>query len=268
MKLRRPFFPAMTAALVATVVLDADVDGAPTDQQLHIVYLYHADCRDVAATLRQLMERGQSLGPGGVLPALTADPTVLPDEATNSLVIAASPHDFDALSGVIRKLDTRRAQLRVRVSVLRRDGATGAFQADATQSVVVAEHEEATLVVDGVGSPLTVSAVLPTDRDVTLRVSQGDCGADQPGPRGCPGLRVVSVKVADKETVAVRFDADPRGGLLLRDSAGLHALLGGAVPPGADPDLVLLVTPEVLPEAQPTPLPAQAPAPPARAVSR
>lgn len=249
MKIPHPFFPALTAALVSAVVLDANAETGPIDQKLHVVYLYHADCRDVADTLRQLVDRAQAdVAHGRPGTALSGEPTVLPDEPTNSLVIAASPLDFDLLSRVIRKLDTRRDRVRLEMSVLHRDASSGGFRAGVTQTLVVSEHEEVVLPIEGLASPMTVSALISSDREVNLRLAQGGCDDEDSMPLGCRGVRLVSVTAGDGQTMAVRFETAESDGLLLHDSADLHALLGGAVAPGADPELVVLITPMVVPD--------------------
>jgi hypothetical protein len=123
--------------------------------------------------------------------------------------------------------------------VLRRD-ASGALHEAATETLVLAEHEERDVAVAGLENPLRVSAVMPDDRKVVLRLAQGKDGAP------------LYVRTGDRETVGLRLAEGPLV------AVGLHDLLAESPPPGDEAALVLLVTPAI--EAGSTTRPTERPA--------
>ena len=67
----------------------------PDEPRIHVVYLEHADCQELAYSLIPLIGgRAELLGV-----EVTADP------ATNSLIVVAEPAGYAALKSVIEKLD-------------------------------------------------------------------------------------------------------------------------------------------------------------------
>jgi general secretion pathway protein D len=81
-----------------------------------VIYLRYAQAKDLVAVLKGV-GTSQGKGPGGVPAAAVAAAgqqfDVQPDEATNSVVITASPDIMRSLEQVIRQLDIRRAQVLV-----------------------------------------------------------------------------------------------------------------------------------------------------------
>jgi general secretion pathway protein D len=87
-----------------------------TTGNTRVIYLRYAQAKDLVAVLKGV-GASQSKGPGGS-PAAAASVAgqqfdVQPDEATNSVVITASPDIMRSLEQVIRQLDIRRAQVLV-----------------------------------------------------------------------------------------------------------------------------------------------------------
>ncbi|MFT5582672.1 MAG: general secretion pathway protein D [Cognaticolwellia sp.] len=131
---------------VRKLLLEVDVDVDPANRaQIHVVYLEHADATEVATTLSNLSEGGNTnsrtptrtntrtsrasrnnptddadgSGSATSVTALLDDGVrITADENTNSLVIVASPEAFRILQQVINKLDIRRKQVFVEVVIM------------------------------------------------------------------------------------------------------------------------------------------------------
>lgn len=99
--------------------------------KIHVVYLQFAEAKQISQTLSQLSGQGGSTGgtAGGNRAGGTgSNPTrtalfegsirVSADEATNSLVITASPADFVTVQRVINKLDIPRDEVYVEVVIM------------------------------------------------------------------------------------------------------------------------------------------------------
>ena len=100
-----------------------DVTPPTTSSKINVYYLENADATDVGKVLDGLI-KGTPLTPGQ--PAAAGAPvqafeggriSVTPDKATNSLVIMASPVDYQNLLQVIQKLDKRRRQVFVQAVI-------------------------------------------------------------------------------------------------------------------------------------------------------
>lgn len=138
---------ALQAILELVARIDIDVDPQ-SRARIHVVYLEHAKAEDVASVLSNLSEAGTSTsrtttnnrgratttrgtlarpgddGPdaGGeatsAVAALDGGVRITSDENTNSLVIVATPDQFEIIGQVIAKLDIRRKQVFVQAVIL------------------------------------------------------------------------------------------------------------------------------------------------------
>ena len=124
---------------VADLIAKLDVPVPPGTGKINVYYLENADAEEVAKVLSSLS--GGPLGqpstptrvPGqpatavqqtvrGVIAAeLEGGVKITADKATNSLIIVASPNDFETLVGVIQKLDIRRRQVFVEAVIMEID---------------------------------------------------------------------------------------------------------------------------------------------------
>jgi len=92
-----------------------DVPPPTSSTKINVYYLENADAVETAKVLEGVVkglstpQQGQPAPPQGS--PLDGKITVTPDKATNSLVIMASPADYQSLLEVIRKLDRRRRQV-------------------------------------------------------------------------------------------------------------------------------------------------------------
>jgi len=101
-----------------------DVVPPSTSSKINVYYLENADATEVGKVLESIIKGVPALGqPGGTAAAPAQSPfegnkiTVTPDKATNSLVIMASPADYQNLLQVIQKLDKRRRQVFVQAVI-------------------------------------------------------------------------------------------------------------------------------------------------------
>jgi general secretion pathway protein D len=105
-----------------------DVVPPSSSSKVNVYYLENADATDVAKVLEGVVKGvtaaagtgGGSQLAGGALqqsPFEGGKVTVTPDKATNSLVIMASPNDYQNLLQVIQKLDKRRRQVFVQALI-------------------------------------------------------------------------------------------------------------------------------------------------------
>lgn len=141
---------AMAEVIAFIQQIDIDVDPA-SRAQIHVVYLEHAKAEDVAQVLSQLSDSGSSSssssrsnsrtssrrgGPAALRNSRGGDgpendsnsPSaaaafddgirITSDENTNSLVIIATPDQFEIVKSVISKLDIRRKQVFVEAVVM------------------------------------------------------------------------------------------------------------------------------------------------------
>jgi len=105
--------------------LVALIDVAPptSSGKVNVYYLENADATEVAKVLEGVVKGMISSAQPGQ-PAAQSSPfdsgkiTITPDKATNSLVIMASPTDYQNLLQVVQKLDRKRRQVFVQASIV------------------------------------------------------------------------------------------------------------------------------------------------------
>ncbi|MBT1071966.1 type II secretion system secretin GspD [Pelotalea chapellei] len=112
---------------VREMIAKLDVAPPEASSKVNVYYLEHTDATDMAKVLdgvvKGLSVQGQPGQPGQGGAAASASPfesgkiTITPDKGTNSLVVMASPTDYNNLSQVIQKLDRRSKQVFVRVLI-------------------------------------------------------------------------------------------------------------------------------------------------------
>jgi general secretion pathway protein D len=128
--------PPEMLADVSDLIAKIDIPSPTSGGKINVYYLENADAEEVAKVLASLSEKRPGAAPtpppgaraaptvtaGGVLSAeLEGGVKVTPDKATNSLVIVASPNDFQTLTEVIKKLDIRRRQVFVEAAIMEID---------------------------------------------------------------------------------------------------------------------------------------------------
>ena len=102
-----------------------DVVPPTSSSKVNVYYLENADATEVAKVLDGVVKgsaaqptpQGQGTAPGQQSPFEGGRITITPDKATNSLVIMASPMDYQNLLQVIQGLDRRRRQVFVQAVI-------------------------------------------------------------------------------------------------------------------------------------------------------
>jgi general secretion pathway protein D len=98
------------------------LDAAPpeTSSKVNVYYLENTDATEMAKVLDGVVKGMTAAAPPGAAAASPLDSgkvTVTADKASNSLVIMASPNDYNNLAQVIKKLDRRSKQVFVQVII-------------------------------------------------------------------------------------------------------------------------------------------------------
>lgn len=112
---------------VKKLVALIDVVPPSTSSKVNVYYLENADATEVAKVMDGVVKGSAAAASAGVSGMAGAAPqqsafegskiTITPDKATNSLVIMASPNDYQNLIQVIQKLDKRRRQVFVQALI-------------------------------------------------------------------------------------------------------------------------------------------------------
>ncbi len=101
-----------------------DVPAPEGKGRINVYYLKHANAEDFAKVMSSLVSRMPVPPAGGVQPLagpatiLEGTVTITADKATNSLIIVASPGDYETIKDVIQKLDIRRRQVYVEAAII------------------------------------------------------------------------------------------------------------------------------------------------------
>jgi general secretion pathway protein D len=101
-------------AIIADLVEQLDIRRPTGTGNVHVTYLKNADANEVAASLEAAVP---SMQLAGAVEA-TQQIQVTADASTNSLIIVASPQDFEVISQIIEKLDIVREQVLVEMLIL------------------------------------------------------------------------------------------------------------------------------------------------------
>ncbi len=102
-----------------------DITPPTTSGKINVYFLEYADATEMVKVLDGFIKgagapaAGQPQGatPGQQSPFEGSKISVVADKPTNSLVIAASPNDYQSLLGVVQKLDKRRRQVYVQATI-------------------------------------------------------------------------------------------------------------------------------------------------------
>ncbi|MEK7773336.1 MAG: type II secretion system secretin GspD, partial [Deltaproteobacteria bacterium] len=95
-----------------------DVPSPGTSSRVNVYYLENADSAEVAKVLEGLTRQTHMSSAGGVQGAETVSKiSISSDKATNSLIIIASPEDYQSILQVVQKLDRRPRQVFVEAMI-------------------------------------------------------------------------------------------------------------------------------------------------------
>ena len=127
-------YPATNSIIITEPCPQHQKDGEPDRRpgcscpegkgKINVYYLRHANSEDFAKVMSALVSRLPAPPPGGQRSRRARQPSSkgrsrsASDKATNSLIIVASPGDFETIKDVIQKLDIRRRQVYVEVAII------------------------------------------------------------------------------------------------------------------------------------------------------
>ena len=111
---------------IESLVRALDVAAPEGKGKINVYYLKHANAEDIAKVMASLVSRIPATASGG--PQAAAQPStasilegsvnITSDKATNSLIIVASPIDYETIKDVLGKLDIRRRQVYVEAAII------------------------------------------------------------------------------------------------------------------------------------------------------
>ncbi|MEK6745237.1 MAG: secretin N-terminal domain-containing protein [Nitrospirota bacterium] len=109
---------------IEKLVSALDVPTPTGKGKINVYYLKHASSEDISKVMQALVSRlpappaagaAQPTGPATILEGAV---TITADKLTNSLIIVASPIDYETMKDVIQKLDIRRRQVYVEAAIV------------------------------------------------------------------------------------------------------------------------------------------------------
>ena len=117
---------------IMELVARLDIDHVQRERNYHFIPLENADAEEMADVLEQFLSdssRVQSTGQGGqgrgtqnTSSSANNEVAVVPDPATNSLLIAAGRSRFDEVMDLIERLDTRQDQVLIETALIELSG--------------------------------------------------------------------------------------------------------------------------------------------------
>ncbi len=119
------FGPEKDKKDIRSLISQLDVTPPEASSKINVCYLEHTDATEMAKVLDGVIKgitaaastAGQAAVAAHASPLDSGKVTVTPDKASNSLVIMASPTDYNNLLQVIKKLDRRSKQVFVQVLI-------------------------------------------------------------------------------------------------------------------------------------------------------
>ncbi len=88
-----------------------DKETVRGEGDIHVRYLQNANAEDLAQTLTSIRSGEAQAAKKSETPIISRDVQIVPDKATNSLIIMAKKEDYTLLEDVIAQLDIRRQQV-------------------------------------------------------------------------------------------------------------------------------------------------------------
>ena len=121
--------PRDSIGRIESMVSKLDVPAPKNVGKINVFYLENADSEELTAVLNQLINgtsgktqtaaRGRPSNIKSIIsPEFEGAIKITADKATNSLIIVASPNDYNTLVGVIQKLDIKRRQVYVEAALM------------------------------------------------------------------------------------------------------------------------------------------------------
>ena len=110
-------------AKLLNLIKELDIEPQKGKGGIYVYYLQNASAEDMAKVLANLASRAPARPPAGQPPQeavvhFEGGISVTADKATNSLIMMASPEDYERLKSIIEKLDVRRKQVYVEAAIV------------------------------------------------------------------------------------------------------------------------------------------------------
>ena len=114
----------MVIRKIEKLIQALDLPAPSGKGKINVYYLKNASAEDIAKVMQSLVSRlpvppagaaAQATGPATILEGAV---TITADKLTNSLIIVASPIDYETMKDVIQKLDIRRRQVYVEAAII------------------------------------------------------------------------------------------------------------------------------------------------------
>jgi len=151
-----------TREAMKTLIAMLDIPSPEARGMINVYFLENADATELAKVLEGMLKglhapRPPAPGTPPVTPFEIGVISITPDKATNSLVIVASPNDYQNLTQIIKQLDRRRRQVFVEAMVV--EASIDRLRDIGVRWRAVGRHEGEPLVIGGVGT-IDASAIL------------------------------------------------------------------------------------------------------------
>jgi len=103
-------------ARIGQLITLLDKETPRGEGDIHVYYLQNANAEDLAKVLMAIPTQEAKAPKKGAAPVISKEVQIVPDKATNSLVITAKKDDFLVLENVIEKLDIARRMVYIEAS--------------------------------------------------------------------------------------------------------------------------------------------------------
>jgi general secretion pathway protein D len=108
-------------ARIGQLITLLDKETPRGEGDIHVYYLQNANAEDLAKVLMAIPTQEAKAPKKGAAPVISKDVQVVPDKATNALVITAKKDDFLLLEDVIQKLDIARRMVYIEALLMEVD---------------------------------------------------------------------------------------------------------------------------------------------------
>jgi general secretion pathway protein D len=116
----------MVIRKIEKLIQAIDIPAPSGKGKINVYYLKNASAEDIAKVMQALVSRlpvppagaAAAQAPTGPATILEGSVTITADKLTNSLIIVASPIDYETMKEVIQKLDIRRRQVYVEAAII------------------------------------------------------------------------------------------------------------------------------------------------------
>ncbi len=112
-------------ARIKQLITLLDKDVPREEERLHVYRLQNADAEEISTVLTNISSGEAKDSQTGKAPLLSKDITIVPDKATNTLIITAERDDYKVLEKVIGKLDVPRPMVYIEALIMEVNVDTG-----------------------------------------------------------------------------------------------------------------------------------------------